>query len=438
MRSGADEEPLKTDRTPAKEPDPNKRPNLEDRLKFNNIPGADVPDLIWPDEKAPKAEFDAARQKLFPPLAKLPPDADFPPGPDGVPLTLSDLQKIAFTNSPVLRQAASDIEASRGAAVQAGLYPNPTVGYQATGAGPSGGPTYGVLLGQTIKTGGKQRLAQAAALMDLQNAELAYRRAETDLMAAVRTGFYTTLVAQESIRADRGLVELTDEVYRIMVDQLKGGIVATYEPFQLAVFSQQARALLVQARNSRQLAWKQLASTLGVPAMPPTAVSGNIHRAAPRLDFEKGLAHVLTQHTDVLTTASAIEKARYNLRLAQVTPYPDINVQAGLQTDATFPGPSRLLTSVQVTVPVPLFDRNQGAIRQAQAALVRASEEPHRVRADLSARFSEAYRRYDENRVLLEMYRKGILPKQVQAFRQCGVGREAARTKLPQGPIITG
>ena len=250
--------------------------------------------MVVPKATAPKAEVEAALQKSFPPLAKLQPDADFQPGPDGVPLTLSDLQKIATTNSPLLRQAASDIEAARGAAIQAGLYPNPTVGYQSNGAGPSGGPTYGMLLGQSVKTLGKVKLAQDMAMMDLQNAELAYRRAETDLMAAVRTGYYSVLVGQESIRANRGLVELTDEVYRIMVLQLKGGVVGPYEPFQLAVFSEQARTALVQARNSRLLAWKQLASTLGVPAMPPTALAGNVHHPLPRIDFEKALAHVLT------------------------------------------------------------------------------------------------------------------------------------------------
>ena len=352
-------------------------------------------------------------------------DADFPPGPDGQPLTLSDLQKIAFTKSPLLRQAATDIAAARGAAIQAGAYPNPSLGYQTQSAGPGGGPMYGAFFSQTIKTMGKLKLSQAAALMDLQNAEIAYRRAETDLMANVRTNYYAVLVAQESVRANFGLVELTDEVYRVMVDQLRGGAVAPYEPLQLKVFSEQARIALVKARNAKLLAWRQLASTLGEPHMPATALAGQVHRPVPKLDFEKALGHVLTKHTDVLTTEATIEKARYNLQLAQVTPYPDVNVQAGLQTDATAPGPSRVTSLVQVSLPVPVFDRNKGGIQPAQAAaLVRANEEPHRVQADLTARFSEAYRRYEENRVLLEMYRTNILPKQVQAFR-AAVNRHA-------------
>ena len=381
------------------------------------VPGHEAPFIKMPAFNASKEVKAAAIKALFPALPKVQADPDFPPGPDGKALTLSDLQQIAFTNSPLLRQATSDIEAARGAAIQAGAFPNPTLGYETASAGPSGGPSYGMFMSQTFKPWGKLKLAQAAAMMDLTNAEFAHRRAETDLLSNVRTSYYAVLVAQESIRANRGLVELTDELYRVMVDQLRGGELAPYEPLQLKVFSEQARIGLVQARNSRLLAWRQLAASLGVPHMPATALAGNIHRAVPQIDFEKALAHVLTKHTDVLTTASTIEKARHNLRLAQVTPYPDVNFQATVVNDLGPGGPSRNTAAFQVSVPVPIFDQNKGGIRQSQAALVRANEEPHRVHADLTSRFSEAYRRYEENRVLLERYQKRILPTQVQAFR---------------------
>jgi cobalt-zinc-cadmium efflux system outer membrane protein len=385
----------------------------------DDIPGSNAPDLKLPGKGLYKVEIEKVIKEHFPPISKVKKedDPDFPPGPDGEPLTLSDLQHIAFTKSPLLRQAASDIEAARGVAIQVAAYPNPTIGYQSVGAGTGGGPFAGMFLSQTIKTAGKLKLAQAAALTDLRAAELAYRRAETDLMSSVRTNYYLVLVAQESVRANRGLVELTDEMYRIMVDQLRGGQAAVYEPKQLKVFSDQARVALIQARNSRLLAWRQLAAALGVPHMPPTALAGRVNYPVPKIDFEKALTHVLTKHTDVLTTAETIEKARHNLRLAQVTPIPDVTVQATVLNDLTPPGPSRLNPTVSVGGPLPVFDLNKGAIRQAQAALVRAMEEPHRVQADLTSRFSEAYRRYDENRIVLEVYHKSTLPSQVQAFR---------------------
>jgi cobalt-zinc-cadmium efflux system outer membrane protein len=382
------------------------------------VPGAQTPPIVLPPLKtAPQEQINAAVNRYLPPMPPLGAEPQPVPGPDGRPLTLADLQKLAQTNSPLLRQAASDIEAAEGAAKQAGAYPNPTVGLTGQTQGPGGGPNYGGLVNQTIKTPGKLKLAQAAATMDLENAKLAYRRAETDLMASVRTGYFAVLVAQEGIRANRALVKLTDELYKVMVTQLKGGEVAAYEPMQVGVYAVLARAALVTARNSYTLAWKQLAAALGLPAMPPTELAGRIDMPLPVWRYDQVLAHVLTNHTDVLTTRNTIEKARFNLRLAEITPYPDLSVAATVYNDVTPPGPNRIVSLMQVSVPVPVFDRNQGAIRQAQGALVRAIDEPHRVRDDLNGRVADAFRRYDENRSLVELYVKEALPKQVQAFR---------------------
>jgi cobalt-zinc-cadmium efflux system outer membrane protein len=393
---------------------------MEKRLKVpQEVPGAkETPPLVLPALKEKPLEvLKEVARKYLPSPGPMGTDPGWIPGPGGRPLTLADLQHLARTNSPLLREAASDIEATRGAAIQAGAYPNPTIGLTAQTQGPGGGPNYGTILSQTIKTPGKLKLAQAAALMDLENARLAYRRAETDLSAAVRSGYFAVLVAQESIKANRGLVLLTDEVYRVMVDQFKVGEVATYEPMQVGVFAAQARASLIVARNSYTLAWQQLAATLGLPGMRPTEVAGRLDIPVPVYRYDKALARVLSSHTDVLTASNGIEKARFNLRLAELTPYPDVTLSTTVFSDVTPAGDNRIVTIGQVSVPVPLWDRNQGAIHQASAALFRANEEPHRVRDDLTSRLADAFRRYDENRDLLQLNLKEILPKQIQAFR---------------------
>jgi cobalt-zinc-cadmium efflux system outer membrane protein len=381
------------------------------------VPGAAPPFKIPPWEKKPTPAYRAAIDKYFPPLPDVGPNPGPQPSPTGQPLTLADLQKLAFTNSPLLRQAASDVEAALGAFIQAGAYPNPALAYQASSQSTSGGPMYGGSVQQTIKTMGKLKLAQAAAQMDLENARLAYRRAETDLMATVRGGYFAVLVAQENIRANRALVRLTDEVYKVMVENARAGGAAPYEPTQLAVFAAQARAGLITARNSYTLAWRQLAASLGLPGMPPTELAGRIDLPLPLYRFDQALAYVLANHTDVKTAENGILKARYNLRAAEVVAVPDVTVAGTFLDDMNPAGPASIAASVSVGLTVPVWDLNKGAIRQAQAALMRANEEPHRVRDDLSGRVADAFRRYDENRDILELNRKDILPKQIQALR---------------------
>jgi cobalt-zinc-cadmium efflux system outer membrane protein len=411
-------------------PRPLKQPTitLERRMldAVPGVPGSDAPEIKLPPLPRPgkaltpeqQKKLEEAVNKYLPPLPPVGPEFEPVPGPGGQPLTLADLQQLARANSPLLRQAAADVRAAEGAWVQAGLYPNPSVGLQGQTQGPGGGPMYGGYLGQLIKTAGKLKISQAAAKKDLDNARLAYRKAETDLATSVRSGYFAVLVAQESIRANRALVKLTDTVFEVMVRQLKGGEVATYEPMQLGVFAAQARAALITARNSYTLAWKQLASSMGLAGkLPPTQLAGRVDMPVPVYQYEQILARVLSNHTDVLTAGNGIDKARYNLRMAEVTPIPDVSLQALVQEDASPPGPAHPVVSVTAGLTLPVWDLNQGNLRQTQGALMRAIEEPHRVRNDLTARVADAFRRYSEYLMLVQLYRTDILPKQVQAFR---------------------
>ncbi len=95
------------------------KPTLDQRLLDKTQPGAfpgsDVKDIFL-DKKATnyKDKIEPVIKQNYPSPTPLPIDKDFPPGPDGRPLSLSDLQRIGCTNNPLLRQAASDIEAARG------------------------------------------------------------------------------------------------------------------------------------------------------------------------------------------------------------------------------------------------------------------------------------------------------------------------------------
>jgi hypothetical protein len=151
--------------------------------------------------------------------------------------------------------------------------------------------------------------------------------------------------------------------------------------------------------------------------MPATQLTGNVAGELPRFDFEKSLAHVLNNHTDALTAVNGVVKARLNLRLQEVTAYPDVTVGATVFNDNSNPGPPRFVPTLMASIPVPVFDRNQGNIRNAQAALMRAVEQPHATQNALTSTFADAYRRLEENRQILELYRLQLLPQQVQAFR---------------------
>jgi cobalt-zinc-cadmium efflux system outer membrane protein len=396
---------------------PGPKPKREPLRIPPELPGANAPEVTIPGIDAPEAEKERIVREQFPPLPELGQDPQPLAGPDGRPLTLSDLQHLALANNPNLREAAADIYSAEGAARQAGAYPNPTTGYETDTAGTGGLPGYqGWFFDQTIRTAGKLKLAQAAAFMDLENNKIALRRAQTDLETSVRNAYFAVLVAHENMRVTAALARVTDQAYGLMLARFRGGIAAYYEPTQLRVYAFQARGALVQARHSYRAAWTTLAATLGLPGMPPTELAGAVDMPVPGYDRDRALARVLTAHTDVLAARVGEQRARYNLRLQEVTPVPDVNLHLVVQKDFTTDTRS-VVTTLQVGLPVPLWDQNQGAIKQAQGQLVRAVEEHHRVRDDLTSRLADAYQRYRSNLTLVEYYRGHILPDQVRFYR---------------------
>jgi outer membrane protein, heavy metal efflux system len=412
------------------------RPAEADRLIPPGLPGGRALPLELPPEAKTDREKARAVEEIYPPLAALPVERPLPPGPTGHPVTLADLQQLALTNSPQVRQAAAEVESARGQAIQAGLCPNPTVGYEADSIrqGDTAG-LQGAFVEQTIKTAGKLRLARERGLQEVRLAEIALARARFDLMTRVRTGYFNVLAARTNVRVSRLLADFTDRVYRIQVDRVKAGQAALYEPAQLRVLAVQARNALAQARNREAAAWKALAATLGLPGLPPKQLAGRIDMPVPAYRYDDLLARALTRHTDVLQAKAQIDREQLNLHLARVTPIPDVSVGLTAQQDYTTP-PFNAVFNVRVGVALPVWDRNQGNIIDAQARLERAMEGPHRARVELTARLAEAFERYQSNRTVLENYRRFILADQVRAFRGAYDAHQANPDRVGFGEVV--
>jgi cobalt-zinc-cadmium efflux system outer membrane protein len=377
----------------------------------SDLPGADAP----PIGALPK--IGAGGFPVLPPLQDEPKPA---PSATGKPLTLAELEQIALQNNPTIRQAAADVDIQRGQAVQAGLLPNPVVGYQhdqlGTGFGDQRRGQPGIFFEWVWKTAGKLSLARLVQLMDYLSAQVSLRRAQIDLVNQVRTQYFALLVAREAVAVNRALSRFSEDLYRAQQALVKGAEQAPYEPLQSYVLALQARGALVQSRNRYSSAWRQLAATLGRPTMPLTEVVGRADAPTPNFNFEHLQQLVLANHTDVQIAQNRILQARYGLRLAEVIPIPDLSAHIYLERDWTTP-PNREQVGIQVGGPIPIFDRNQGGRLAAKATLARAIQEVPRVQNDLSGRLAAAFESYSNNRVLVRFYRYQAIPRQVQVYR---------------------
>lgn len=385
------------------------------------LPGAAAKPVLPPkfDRAAPAAERLKAVTERYPTLT---PVAATAPA-DGAPLTLADLQQLAEASSPVLRRAQADVEAAYGQVVQAGLHPNPTVGYQVDQVQPglrlppgegNGAGQHGGFVNQLIVTAGKLTLAQRVAGYDYINALVAVRKARVTVTAAVRQQYFAVLVARQTSEVNAALHGLAKQVYELQLKQVAAGETAGYEPLQLYAQAVQAENAATQAEVAYRAAWKQLAAAVGQPNLPVAELVGRADGPAPLIDPEAAQARVLEQHTDLLTARNTVAQAQSNLTLQQRLPIPDLQTNTYQQYDNAT---QAYQFGIQLGIQLPISDRNQGNVRTAQARIAAAGQALAVTQNELLGRLAEAFGRYEANAKVAANFRDKILPSLTQAYQ---------------------
>ena len=380
------------------------------------LPGASAAPLRLPpfDQGQSPQERRSLLEGLFP---ELPAVESFPQLPSSAGMDLSSLQQVAAQHSPVMRQAMAGVYKSRGLALQAGLYPNPTVGYQGDTIGTARTAGYnGIFASQEFVTAGKLTHAQNAALMDVRAAEHAARRTRIRLATDVRRNYFKVAIAQEQLQFHRAMAQLTNAAYRAQIDLLAGGESVAYEPVQLRVLAIHSGNNVIQAQNGLMAAWRQLAATLGTPDLEYTGVQGSPEISVPEIDFHAARDWMLNRHTDLAIAQTQISKACYLLRLQNATSVPNLHLYSAVQKDDTTTL-NDVTFNVQVGVPLPVFDRNQGNIAAAHSELNRAQQDLANQRNQLVAQLSESYGRLVSYSEIVATYRSDILEDQVRVYR---------------------
>ncbi len=337
----------------------------------------------------------------------------------GGPLTLADLEQIALQRNPTLVQAAANVDDAQGRAIQSGLYPNPTVGYNGEQMGPrnlSGlGEQQGLFIDQTIVTAGKLRLNRARYAQEVSQMEAQALAQQYRVVNGLRVRFYQLLAMQRLLDVRADLLKVADQAVTT-TEELKN-VGAANEPdlLQARIEARQERVALENARALYQSAWEQLAAFVGNPALGVGRLQGDLEAAGAVPDFDTTLAHLLEASPEVQVAGAEIVRNQFALKREQVEPIP--NVQFRVSTGYDFERDVRgVSTTVNVGVRLPLFDKNQGNIQSAQAQLAYAQAELGRVELSLRQRLSRQYARYRTARSVVESYRKDNLPDARRAY----------------------
>ena len=338
--------------------------------------------------------------------APLPPSTPQPAMPQGV--SLVEWEAMAEQRNPTLAQAAARIEAARADCVQVGLYPNPRVGYQAAEIGDDGqAGQQGGFIGQEFVTNGKLQRSRELAQQAIEQAQWAWAVQHQRVINDVRHAFYDVLVAQRTVELTDQLLRVGQEGVRAADGLLKAKEASRFDGLQARIEADSAQITNEKARNRHAAAWRNLAVVVGAPDMPPAPLLGELQDGLLQLTWDGELGRVLCESPAIAEARSGVARAEAALNRQIAERVPNIDVQASVQYDNST---RDSIAGVQAGVPLPLFNRNQGNIRRAQAELAAARAEVHRTELELRQRLAAAFEQYQNARCQVEKYADRILP----------------------------
>lgn len=327
------------------------------------------------------------------------------------PLTLESAQKMAFDANPELAAAQRELEAIAATVIQAQTRPNPELAALVEDTR-SATRTTTLQLNQPVELGGKRaaRIDAAERGRDAARAELNAKRAE--IRAAVTAAFFDTLVAQERLRLAQAGVELAQRATDAARRRVLAGKVSPIEETKARVTESGVRMELKLATSELATARKRLASIWGEPAprfervegdpeaLPPLPARADLER---RMDASPNLRRARIEVTRLLALAE-VERSRR---------IPDLTVSLGTKRNNEL-GLDQAVFGV--SIPIPLFDRNQGNLLEALRRADKARDELSATELRLSNELTQAFERLSVARSELESLKRDILPGAQSAY----------------------
>lgn len=327
-------------------------------------------------------------------------------------LSVDEALALAVRDNPSFRAKRQEYRATQANEITAGLRPNPVTSYVAEQLGNRNvDPQHTVTLGQPIELGDKRqrRLNSARAASQVTAAELEDVRRL--VVAQVKKAFTDVLVADGIVKLTADSLRTLDEVERLQRIRAEKGDISELELTRLELQRFVFDRDLVDARQAAAAARVALGLAIGRNAVPPevTIVGALALRDGP-LDAESLRQRALDARPDLRAAEATRLRARADRELARANAWWDFTPQLEYQrigSDNTF--------GVGVSVPLRVFDRNQGELARTRAEIERAEAArdamAKRVVADVDTALTQVTSAQDKLRLLREIY----LPKAQRA-----------------------
>jgi cobalt-zinc-cadmium efflux system outer membrane protein len=310
---------------------------------------------------------------------------------------LESLTLAAFYYSPELDVARAKDATAQAAVKTAGQRPNPTLqipfGYT-TNAKPGESPyTLGLGLDIPLETAGKRSYRTEHARQLSLAARLEVGNVAWQVRSRLRTQLLKLFVARKQSEILEKQLALRQQVVQMLEMRLDLGAASVPEVSQARTMLARDRLDLVSARQQAREALAGAAAGIGLPASALSQVDirlDSFETVYPELPEDTARAQAVLNRADVLIALAGYEASQAALQLEIANQYPDIHIGPGYTYDAGARKFAMSLSGIQL----PLSNRNEGPIAEAEARRAEAAARFKAVQARASGETALAAQNY--------------------------------------------
>ena len=346
--------------------------------------------------------------------------ASVPVSAEMAPLTLPQAIEISLRNNGDLKAFRAEAGTREAGKTRAGLLPNPTFELEGSSGALTGNSTENSLsvgISQEILLGGKRgkRLAVAEQELAAYRWHLADR--ERLLTEAVKNAFNDVTLAQQRLQLADRAIELNRQLLAVATERLAAGDIPELELNLVRVELARSQGGRIDVERSLHQHQARLWTILGLP--PSNAPTTGTFAETP---MTRSLAelqqHAVRNRPDLQSLT--IEKARYeaDIDLARAEGIPNLTAGLAIARETTtmevggVEGKDTGWTlGIKLSLPLPLFDRNQAGIQEASA---RQQSSEHRLLAasrNIAQEVATAHASFLQSDKVLSLYKTDIVPQ---------------------------
>jgi cobalt-zinc-cadmium efflux system outer membrane protein len=389
-------------------------------IVFNSAP-VSLADTSWPEPHSSGKEFTSFR----PPQEQSSPDSTSikPIEPTGV-VTLRQALALALVKNPELAAFSWEVRAREAESLQARLLPNPELDVEVENFGGTGffrgldEAETTVQLGQLVELGGKRSQRKRAATLEQDLAGWDYEIQRIQVLTETSKAFIDVLAAQQRVALNQEFVGLAQEVLDVVTERVRAGKVSPIEEVKARVSLSSRLIERKKAENELTAAREVLAAAWGGTAPIFTEAQGDLELSSEIPPFEV-LRERMARNPEMARWIVELESSRASLALEEARRFPDVTLRGGVRhinptDDWAF--------VAGLAIPIPVFDRNQGATLEAKYRLAKAKEQRRALHVRVQAALVSTYQRLTAARTEAISLKNDVLPGARSAFEATGEG----------------